>query len=292
MKDNSTQYFYTVDFLRGLGALVILVWHYHHFYFTKAYFTYPGDNPVWNFDTQPFYEYLKIFYHQGGWAVQFFWMLSGFVFANVYLNSNITLKDFFVNRFARLYPLHFVTLIAITIFQLLNMTYIGQFQIVGNIDLLHFILHVFFASNWGFEESGTYSFNSVIWSVSLEILVYSIFYTLLRKLNKNPLLVSLLIALVSFVLQIKFGLIWQCIFYFFSGVFFFSLIKKISIKNLLYLSILLIFLTPIIVKLFYSINNIYLIDTSLEKYLSTLNSLILKGNLALFMGGNFIGGIF
>lgn len=281
---NNEQYFYTVDFLRGLGALVILIWHYHHFYFTQPYYVYTGNNPSWIFAIQPFYEQLKLFYHDGAWAVQFFWMLSGFVFANVYLKSDISFKNFFINRFARLYPLHFVTLIVITFFQLINLEIIGHYQIIGNIDLFHFILHLFFASNWGFESSGTYSFNSVIWSVSLEILVYGIFFIMLGNLKKHPMKVALFLTIISFVLQIKYGL-FQCSFYFFSGVVIYLFATQLKAKNILILSLFMIGISFILLEIYSELLMYFFSNTPFESKITALSNLSLKGILALLMGG-------
>ena len=79
----TVKYFPLVDFLRGMGAIVVLIWHYHHFQFTVPYFGPENGQPLWNFQIQPFYELLKIPYHYGMFAVHFFWLLSGFVFAFV-----------------------------------------------------------------------------------------------------------------------------------------------------------------------------------------------------------------
>ena len=65
-------YYPAIDFFRWLGALVILIWHYHHFYFEKPYFGPTNGSPSWIFEAQPFYDYLLLPYHHGMWAVQFF----------------------------------------------------------------------------------------------------------------------------------------------------------------------------------------------------------------------------
>lgn len=285
--NNKQQYFYTVDFLRGLGALVILIWHYHHFYFTQPYFVYTGNNPIWNFEVQPFYDLFALFYHEGAWAVQFFWMLSGFVFANVYLKSEVSFKNFFINRFARLYPLHFITLISITIFQLINLEFIGHYQIVGNIDLFHFMLHLFFASNWGLESAGTYSYNSVIWSVSLEILVYGIFFIVLSNLKKYPIVLSILLTVTSFILQFKYGL-FQCSFYFFSGVIVYLIVTRIQTKNILIISLALIFLSFFLLRTHVELIHYIFLNILIENKILVLSGLTLKGISALLMGGGIM----
>ncbi len=111
-------------------------------------------------------------------GVQYFFILSGFIFFWLYKerieNRDIGALDFSFQRFSRLYPLHIVTLILVTILQLIyicreNISFVYPYN-----DLYHFILNLFFASKWGFEKG--WSFNAPIWSVSIEILLYVIFF--------------------------------------------------------------------------------------------------------------------
>ncbi len=157
-------YFYTVDLFRGLAAILILVWHYHHFYL------YGLNTHIWDYSIQPFYTTFKFFYHQGFWLVSFFWVISGFVFAYVYLKTKPTLKDFMLHRFSRLYPLHLITLVAIALLQFSSIAVLGYYQIFDNSDLYHFISHLWFASYW--QAGAEYSYNAPIWSVSVEIFIY------------------------------------------------------------------------------------------------------------------------
>ena len=62
--------------------------------------------------------------------------------------KNTTGIQFFVNRFSRLYPLHFATLILVTLLQLTNHVFIGSHQIIGNNDAFRFILHILFISGY------------------------------------------------------------------------------------------------------------------------------------------------
>jgi peptidoglycan/LPS O-acetylase OafA/YrhL len=88
--------FHFVDLLRGLSAIIILIWHYNHFYWTNEIGLTHGSI------RQPFYSILKPFYTDGYWAVQFFWLISGFVFSHVYSHRRTSGKEFFIRRFARL----------------------------------------------------------------------------------------------------------------------------------------------------------------------------------------------
>jgi peptidoglycan/LPS O-acetylase OafA/YrhL len=119
------------------------------------------------------------FYLYGAWAVQFFWVLSGFIFFHVYTaRRDVPLREFFINRFSRLYPLHVITLCIIAALQFASWVRFGHFQIYPFNDAWHFLLNVFMASHWGFQEG--WSFNAPIWSISVEVLVYAMFYSFLR----------------------------------------------------------------------------------------------------------------
>jgi peptidoglycan/LPS O-acetylase OafA/YrhL len=166
--------------LRGLAAVIILVWHYQHFYYPAA-----GMLPLgWTPERQPLFATLKWAYLYGEWAVQFFWILSGFIFFHVYgQRQNISAHEFFCYRFSRLYPCHFLTLCLVAVLQAVSLFLFGHFQIYPKNDLYHFLLNLFFASHWGFQAG--WSFNAPIWSVSVEVPTYGIFFAYL-KTSVNP----------------------------------------------------------------------------------------------------------
>ena len=67
---------YLLDLARAVAAICVVLQHYQHFY-------YVGDNQyAENFirNQQPFYNIIEPFYQFGSVAVQFFFVLSGFIF--------------------------------------------------------------------------------------------------------------------------------------------------------------------------------------------------------------------
>ena len=70
------------------------------------------------------------FYSHGEYAISIFFCISGLVFSNLYLQENQknTFRNFFVKRFARLYPLHILTLFLIIALQLIFLNIFGSFQ--------------------------------------------------------------------------------------------------------------------------------------------------------------------
>ena len=169
--------YFGIEILRFFTSLSVLLYHYRHFF--------SPFNSTSTIDYKealiylPFTSFLNVFYQYGIYGVHVFYAISGFVFAHVYLNKEklVSSREFFLNRFARLYPLHFATLIIIAILQYISLFQLETFQIVEFNDLYHFILHLFFISSWGFEQG--HSFNAPIWSVSIEIAIYIIFFVTL-----------------------------------------------------------------------------------------------------------------
>ena len=102
------QRLYLLDIARGIAAISVAIFHYKLFY---AYNLSLKDLITTN---QPFYNYIKFIYEHGWIAVQFFFLLSGFIFFKLYLNKiknkNISFYNFLILRISRLYPLHFLTL--------------------------------------------------------------------------------------------------------------------------------------------------------------------------------------
>ena len=206
--------FYLLDAARGLAALAVLFFHYHHF------FVPPGvkPEPRVHMGSEPLRVLFAPLYEHGHLSVSFFWVLSGFVFAATYNRQNASSRDFVVNRIARLYPLHLLTLCIIAGLQAVASARYGHWFLVGNNHLTHFIAQLFFASDWGLVSRG--SFNGPIWSVSVEVVIYAVFWAGRRQLFRFGLL-GPVVALAIFMALTKFSVlpgIAQCGFFFFLGV--------------------------------------------------------------------------
>jgi len=243
--------FYYIEILRFIAALSVLIFHYQHFF--QPFSSVSQTDYLANKTLQPFYTLLEIFYNYGHYGVPLFWTISGFVFAFVYLGAqkNTSGKSFFINRFARLYPLHFATLLIVALLQIVSNKYVSNYQIYQYNDLYHFFLNIFFVSGWGFTEG--YSFNYPIWSVSVELIIYLVFFIFISNLNKYKIKFLFLLYLILLGVD-KLGLdggdeniksiFIDCAKLFFSGTFVFFLYERF--KNKLYLillSVLLILLS-------------------------------------------------
>jgi peptidoglycan/LPS O-acetylase OafA/YrhL len=129
---------------------------------------------------------LSIFYNSGFYAVEWFWVLSGYVFFFNYRDAlasgSVTGFDFFCRRFARLYPLHFTTLLLVSVLLLLYRTFISQ---------------LLMASNW---SSTDFTFNYPVWSVSVEVLIYVLFFILSKYVYIVDFTKTILVSLLCLVL--------------------------------------------------------------------------------------------
>jgi peptidoglycan/LPS O-acetylase OafA/YrhL len=182
------QSFYSIDLLRGLAAIAILVFHYFHFLVGGGTLDLPRTI-LYELDTLNRLSWLR---DHGPMAIMLFWTISGFVFMNVYAGLKPDLKTFSVNRIARLYPLHLVTLLVVAALQFVSMRTLGHFLIYDTNDVPHFLLNLFMASEW--FGPGPESFNGPFWSVSVEILIYAVFFLYVRFAPINLVTQGLMLA--------------------------------------------------------------------------------------------------
>lgn len=170
----------SLDALRGLAALAVVVWHWQHFQFLGS-----APGPGFDRSLQPAYPLLRALYEHGDAAVDLFFVLSGQVFAGLYAAPlaarTVSGLDFARRRLARLYPLHALTLLAVAAGQALAAqqgpayaAFVYPFQ-----DAWHFLLHLGLIPAWGLEQGHAY--NAPVWSVSVEVLLYALFWALCRS---------------------------------------------------------------------------------------------------------------
>src|ERR1700704_5409881 len=187
---------YLLDLARGIASLVIVVYHYRHFFSDQ-----PGHF-VGDVSSLPFFRVLWPVYENGVFAVQVFFALSGFVFFFNYYDhiasGRVSAYKFFVLRFSRLYPLHFATLLYVAFLQFLFKAQIGHFFVFPANDARHFILNLLFIQQWGWKWD--WSFNAPTWSVSIEVLLYVLFFVIALKL-KSSMKVTLALMLAGFAMS-------------------------------------------------------------------------------------------
>lgn len=168
---------YSLDALRGVAALCVVVWHWPHFFALTA-----GWPQNWNPPTEPFYAVLKPLYDAGWAAVDIFFVLSGFVFFWLYSRAiaerRLAVVQFAWWRLARLYPLYAGTLAVVIVLQLLFWHQTGRLFVFA-INPEDFARTLLMAQGW-FPPSDLQLFNGPAWSVSVEVLLYALFFLLCR----------------------------------------------------------------------------------------------------------------
>ena len=136
--------------------------------------------------------YESVFY-EGYIGVTFFFILSGFILSFSYTsrikNNEITLIDYIIARFARIYPLHILTLIFA-----LPLVFYGVYK---NTDsLLTLIPNIFLVQSFIPLEEYFFSGNAPSWSLSNEMFFYLLFPFLLFR--NSVFLVTISLAIVLF----------------------------------------------------------------------------------------------
>lgn len=206
---------YSLDALRGAAALSVVLWHWQHFFAISG-----SWQPGWQRTSQPFYWPLRIFY-DGGWAaVDLFFAISGFVFFWLYGEAiragTVSAKTFALLRFSRLYPLHFATLMVVAVLQLLFFQATGKDFIFTDNDWQHFLPSLVMAQQW-LPPTIAQSFNGPAWSVSVEVLLYAVFFALMRS-GLNGVRPALALTALGVVLYFAFNtMIARGVMGFFAG---------------------------------------------------------------------------
>lgn len=213
--NNSTERQYPgLELLRTIAAALVVLWHYKIFYsvsgkFEAAFYT----------ERPPFYEYMYLFYDHGYFGVQIFWSLSGFIFFWRYhhkiFTNEVSFKKFSVLRFSRLYPLHLVTLLFLLGIQFYFERLLGHPYMTHTHSNADVLAHFMMASGWGFTDWET--LNLPVWSVSVEILVYFMFFYLTRFLGVNIWVTLLITAFLFLATLLSASRIVDCAFLFYTG---------------------------------------------------------------------------
>lgn len=197
----------SVDALRGVAALAVVFWHWQHFWPRGAVTD----------DLLPAFSLFWPFYKYGYLGVDLFFCISGFVFFTIYADQvasgSVSAIRFAILRFSRLYPLHFVTLIAVAVLQSIYYSSQSHFFVYTGNTPTYFLLQLFLASNW-FSSTG--SFNGPIWSVSIEVLLYVSFFCVAKFRLTHPFFLAAL-SIAGFLLMDFNGFLGRGLFSFYLG---------------------------------------------------------------------------
>lgn len=185
---------HSLDLVRGLAAFAVVFNHWKHFQYNV-----PPLREVDRRDS-PLYDLLRPLYENGWIAVDLFFAISGFIFAYYYLrpisDHALGAREFFVKRVSRLYPLLLLTTLIVASFQFLSLATYGHGIVYANSDAYHLALSLLFMSAWGIEAGP--SFNGPSWSISIEMLLYALFFLAARSLgDRRARMIVLVIAIFA-----------------------------------------------------------------------------------------------
>ncbi len=164
--------------LRGIAAALVAVFHFQ-VYFIR--FVQQDES---------------MFIDKGYLMVDLFFLMSGFLIMHVYsasFSNSVTipsLRKFIVARFARIYPLHIITLaLMVAVF------YVKKLPAIGFYDPGAIISHVFLLHSFPLNKEVTWNIPS--WSISAEWWSYMLFpFLCLLLFKKRKMTISLVALLV------------------------------------------------------------------------------------------------
>jgi peptidoglycan/LPS O-acetylase OafA/YrhL len=158
------------------------------------------------------------FFDNGGYGVQLFFILSGYLIATLLLreeasHGRIALKAFWVRRILRIWPLYYlVVFLGFFVLPLLerNFEFPGYWRTIRT----HFLPFVGFLGNWSmiFIAPVPHDWLSVLWSVCVEeqfYLIVPLFFAWAAPRIRCPLVVSLIIASIVVRFACAFRTDWR-----------------------------------------------------------------------------------
>ena len=149
----------------------------------------------------------KNFLDQGAIGMSLFFMLSGFVLAYRYADGRSTLKDYLINRFARIYPIYvvaaLVTLPWIGI-NFINTSLADTLKWIGQLALLVFS-NIFLIQAWFLQYFSHWN-DGGSWSISVEAFCYVLLPFFLPSLLQASMKRLFVIAAVCWLLAVLPGL--------------------------------------------------------------------------------------
>jgi len=175
----------SLDTFRGLAAVGVAVFHFR---WTHA-----------ELNTAPVFE--RLFN-----LLDFFFVLSGFVLAHVYLTKPLKLGNFVWRRMARLYPLHVFALLMFLLLQLAKLLAVhlgvaARHDAFAGMNVVNF-LDTLLLLQWTGLLGHEISWNYPSWTVSTELLGAVIIYALAVRFGQRllgPICAALVVASAAYM---------------------------------------------------------------------------------------------
>ena len=205
--------FVSLDAGRGVGAFSVVLWHWSHFFDQGVH---PSAGEV---STRPFSVVFYWLYSYGWMGVEFFFALSGFIFFHYYYglihDRRIGAGEFFKRRFARLYPLHGLTLLIVIVLQEVYRQQHGSNFVYPPGTAADLFQAVTLTSHWWPNQE--FFFNGPSWSISVECFLYAVFFVCAKFAGNRRVRVFLALSAIGLALSFLHWPIGQGMVSFFSG---------------------------------------------------------------------------
>jgi len=176
METKPAQDLATLTSLRFFAALMIFVYHIYS----------------WNFTP---YAWAKAIAPGMFHGVSFFFVLSGFVLTHAYLGRDVSVAQFYRARIARIVPLHIACILLML--ALLPLPFARNMVLSPDASAATFALKLTLLDAWVPNRATLMGWNSVSWSLSVEMAFYAIFPWLLAAMSRRPALTLALMCLLS-----------------------------------------------------------------------------------------------
>lgn len=171
--------------IRGFAAFLVVLFHIKHYLVEHYIF-------------KPFYP----IYANGYLAVDFFFVLSGFIIAYKYqpsfidsIKSNLFF-DFLAKRIARIWPLHVFVLALYMLIQT-ALHFSGRAAWDGQFEIHRFFIKLFLVDLWTLNPDHWASWNVPSWTISGELFAYICFPVIIYVISKVPSFVKLTLLALS-----------------------------------------------------------------------------------------------
>lgn len=239
-----------LTFTRFLAAISIVIFHYG-----KKSFLFNNSIVGFIFDNADV-------------CVSYFFILSGFVMMIAYSNKEeISAKEYFTNRFARIYPLYFFAIFIMFLLQVRT----------NELDISGVFLNVLMIQSW--IPGKILSVNGPGWSLSVEFVFYAIFPFMFNKCFNRFKIKHIYLYIISFWVLSQ--LVFQILYYLYADISVtakdfimynpilhineflignlagFIFIKKLQFKKANYDFLILTFVGLIVLSLKFSIGKIF-----------------------------------
>lgn len=216
---------------------------------------------------------------------EMFYLISGFLFAKVYINritkgKGITFKKFMLSRYIRIFPLVIISTIVMYFFHLIYYNKFNVFFSCGSLKLSRLFFDIFFSGTLTFG-SNIHPLNGPLWYIGPLMLCYIIGYYLTKwyKKNKNYYVYIIPIIIGIFILNTNFNFfifntsVGRGLISFFIGIllgnkFLQTYFDNLSFKNKLKIKTILFLLIALYIYIIISGNSDLYIGDYLENILT------------------------